>query len=102
MHVINLFPSPQAVLSATREDLLKPLKPARQSSQWSERKVDKLLAAARESLPDTSSQQFNIRVLKHNIGLLNTLQNIMGDVRNQMNSWAKLSPHYELLLSIVV
>ena len=59
-----------------------------------------LLLAAKESLPDTSAQQSNIRVLQDYIKILMTQHAILADIRAQMASQASLSPQFELLLSI--
>jgi transposase len=100
LNVLSLFPTPQAILNARKEELLEALKPARHSRAWNEEKVDKLKTAARESLPDTSAQQSYERVIKSYIELLNTHQKIMTDIRAQIVSLAELSPIYELLRSI--
>ena len=100
LHFLSLFPSPSAVLAADRKDLLAALKLAKHHKTWNEEKVDKILLAAKESLPDTSAQQSNIRVLQDYIRILMTQHNILADIRAQMTSQASLSPQFELLLSI--
>lgn len=100
LNVISSFPSPKAVLSASKDELLHALKPARQSRPWYEMKVEQLLMAARESLPCNQAQQSNIRVLKDYVNVLLTLQKVMTGIRAQLIAQAKLSPIFHLILSI--
>lgn len=100
LNVLAYFPTPQAVLSATRSELLDAIKPAKHSASWCEQKVDKLILAARESLPANHAQQSNTRVLKNYIEILMTQQRIMTDIRAQMIEQASLLPAFSLLRSI--
>lgn len=100
LELISTYPSPKAILSANKEELIKILKISRQSRQWCERKLEILLSAARESLPYEAAQQSNIQVLKSYVKLLKTHQEILADIRAQIKQWAKLSLDFSLLLSI--
>lgn len=100
LNVIAFFPSPQAVLSATREEIFSALKVSRHSIDWCEKKADRLFCAARESLPVNLAQQSNTRVLKNYIEILLTQQRVMTDMRAQIIEQASLSPVFPLLLSI--
>jgi len=100
LKVIASFPSPEAVLSASKEELLAIIKLSKHSVSWCEKKVDQLILAARESLPANQAQQSNTRVLKNYIEILLTQQRIMTDIRAQMIEQASLSPVFSLLLSI--
>ncbi len=49
LNVISFFPSPQSILSASRQELLDVLKPAKHSVSWCEKKADQLVCAARSA-----------------------------------------------------
>lgn len=100
LELISSFPSPKAVLSANRDDIIRILKSSKHSLNWIDMKVDILLAAARESLPSNQSQQSNTRVLKDYVRILLTHQDILDDIRDQIIAQAKLSPIFQLLKSI--
>ncbi|WP_425800822.1 IS110 family transposase [Desulfitobacterium sp. Sab5] len=100
LRVLSSFPSPAAILSATRDQIMECLKPAKKSQRWNELKTDELILAAKESLPYNRAQQSNIRVLRMYIELLLSQQNILTDIRAQMVYWANFSPDYPLLRSI--
>lgn len=102
IRVLSEYSSSSAVLSADRNHLVEIIKSAAgaHSLQWAEDKVDRLLTAARESLPDQQAQQSNARVLKDYIRILLTHQDVLADIRAQMILQASLSPVYSLLRSI--
>lgn len=100
LNVLTYFPTPQAVLSASRKELLDAIKPAKHSEFWCEQKANQLILAARESLPANHAQQSNSRVLKNYIEILMTQQRIMTDIRAQMIEQASLLPAFSLLRSI--
>lgn len=102
LKLISSYPSPQAILSAQREHLVEIIKSVAKghSLEWANCKVDKLLTAARESLPSNQAQQSNARVLKDYVKILTTHQDILADLRAQIIIQASLSPIYSLLQSI--
>lgn len=100
LRIISSFSSPEAVLSAKREELFNLIKLCRHSDEWCSHKVDMLIAAARESLSYDGAQQSNIRVLQSYVKSLLTHKEILADIRAQINEWTKLSPDFQLLLSI--
>lgn len=102
IRLLSEYSSASAVLSADRYHLVEIIKSAAgaHSLQWAEDKVDRLLTAARESLPNQQAQQSNTRVLKDYIRILLTHQDVLADIRAQMISQASLSPVYSLLRSI--
>ena len=100
LELIRAFPSPNAVLSAGRDELVRILLASKHPLKWIDEKINILLAAARESLPSNQSQHSNTRVLKDYISLLLTHQNILDDLRAQIIAQAKLSPVFQLLKSI--
>jgi len=100
LSVLSSFPSPAAILSASRNQIIECLKPAKKSQSWYELKTDELILAAKESLPFNRAQQSNIRVLRMYIELLLSQQDILTDLRAQMVYWANFSSDYPLLRSI--
>ena len=100
MNVLSLFPTPTAILSASREELIDALKPAKKAKEWYELKADQLIQAARDSVPDALGNSSNISALKNYIEMLNHQQKILLDIKQQMLFYAKQSPYYELLISI--
>lgn len=100
LSILSSFPSPTAILSASRDQIIECLKPAKKSKSWYELKTDELILAAQESLPFNRAQQSNIRVLRMYINLLVSQQNVLTDIRAQMVFWANFSPDYPLLRSI--
>jgi transposase len=100
LRVISSFPSPGAVLLAKREELFNLIKLSKHSNDWYNHKVDILITAARESLSYDRAQQSNIRVLQSYVKSLLTHKEILADIRAQINEWTKLSPDFQLLLSI--
>lgn len=100
LDLLRSFPTPQLVLSAPRDVLDDIFKSSKQSKKWIEERINKLLAAARESLPCNESQQSNIRVLKDYIRILVTQQNALNDTRDLIVTQASISPAFTLLKSI--
>lgn len=100
LNVLSLFPTPKSILSASKEDLIEALKPAKKSRDWYASKADQLIQVAKDSVPDISGQSSNISILKSFIEVLKHQQNILLDIKKQMLFWAKKSSYFDLLLSI--
>ena len=100
LNVLSLFPTPESIISASREDLIDALKPAKKTKEWYEIKADLLIQAARDSVPDTLGSFSNVSALNNYIEMLKHQQKILLDIKQQMLFWAKQSPYYDLLLSI--
>ena len=100
LHLLAAFPTPESVLTAAKEDVLALLKAEYQRKGWVENIYDKLLAAARASLPYKVSQQSNIRVLREYIGILMTHKAQLADIRAQIVAAAKEISVYSLLRTI--
>jgi transposase len=98
--LLSAYPSPAAVLSANREELFNITKLSKHSDYWCEEKLLKLYAAARESLSYDVAQQSNTRVLQSYIKTLLTQKDIQTEIRALISEQTKLSPDYNLLLSI--
>ena len=78
LNVISNFPTPESILSADKN------------------KLDKLMAAARESLSFKVAQQSNIQILGHYTKMLLTYQEILAKLRAQINKTARLSSAWPL------
>lgn len=102
IRLLSEYSSPSAVLTADRNHLVEIIKSAAgtHSLQWVQNKVDRLLIAAGESLPNQQAQQSNARVLRDYIRILLTHQDVLADLRAEMVSQASLSPVFNLLRSI--
>jgi len=100
LKILYNFPTPDDILSANKKELEAILKTSRQSQKWITSTIDKLTAAARESLPYNSAQQSLARVLRSYVDLLLTHMDILTDFRAQITEKAKLTPAFNLLLSI--
>lgn len=100
LRFLSNYKTPDDVLNADFDELVSILKVSGKNRDWSIDKANLIIEAAKESLPIHSSQQSNIRVMTHYIDLILHQKEILADIRDQINTLAKLSPHYELLLSI--
>lgn len=102
LKLLSSYPSPKSILSADRKNLIEIIKTTARghSLAWVQDKVDKLLVAARESLPSNDAQQSSLRVVKDFIKILMTHQDIMDDLRAHIIEQASISPAYLLLRSI--
>lgn len=100
LRFLSNYKTPDDVLNADFDELVSILKVNGKTRDWSIDKANLIIEAAKESLPAYSSQQSNIRAMTHYIDLILHQKKILTDIRDQINSFAKLSSHYELLLSI--
>lgn len=100
LRVLSALPTPQSVLEADKEYLFNLIKIRNISVAYCNIKVEKLLTAARESLPYSAAQQPTIRVLNSYIKAMLTHKEIMADVRAQIDEKTKLSRDFSLILSI--
>ena len=100
LSVLATFPTPDDVLNADKQDVLPLLKSKCQRKGWADLIYDKLMAAARASLPYKVSQQSNIRVLREYIAILMTHKNLLTDIRAQIVAAAKEIPVFSLLKTI--
>lgn len=100
LKILYKFPTPNAILNANKKELETILKTSRQPKKWIVSTIDKLTAAARESLPYNSAQQSFARVLRSYVDLLLTHMDILTDLRAQITEKAELTPAFNLLLSV--
>ncbi|MBU7006598.1 hypothetical protein [Phosphitispora fastidiosa] len=97
LHLLAAFPTPESVLAAAKEDVLALLKAEYQRKGWVENIYDKLLAAAKASLPYKVSQQSNIRVLREYIGILMTHKAQLAEDVNRFSGDHQLTAYAGLL-----
>lgn len=100
LRFLSNYKTPDDVLNADFDELVSILKVNGKTHDWSIDKANLIIEAAKESLPTYSSQHSNVRAMTHYVDLILHQKEILTDIRDQINSFAKLSSHYELLLSI--
>ena len=102
LSILQSYPSPNDVLEADRGDLFKIIKTCAlgHSADWCNKAVDRLLAAAGESLPSHKAQQSKTRGLLDYISILLPQQRILTNIRAQLITRASLSPAFSLIKSI--
>jgi len=100
LFLLAAFPTPDDVLSATKEEILPFLSSKCQRKGWEDHIYLKLLAAARACLPYKVSQHSNVRVLREYISILLTQKGHLASLRDQIVATAKEIPVYALLNTI--
>jgi transposase len=100
LHLLVKYPTPQAILSANREDLIQILLQNRRGRQWNEEKLDVLISIARNSLPDSHATHAHKMALRNYITLLNCYQDGISNIEGQMLDLAETLPIYHLLRTI--
>jgi transposase len=100
LKLVSAYPSPKDIISASREELFNIIKLSKHSDSWCEEKLQKLYAAARESLSYDVAQQSNTRVLQSYVKTLLTQKDIQTEIRALISEQTKQSLDYKLLLSI--
>lgn len=100
LELLSTFPTPQEVLAADPNELLRILKQNRRGQAWNEQKVDHLLAIARESLPDSYAQGAHIVALQSYITMIRSYRECIANIEGQMISLAESTDTYSLLRTI--
>lgn len=100
LRLLSQFPTPQAVLSASHEELLSILMLNRRGRSWNQKKLQQLLHLAENSLPDRQAIQAHLIALRHYLPLLMTYQEAIRELEKQMLSMADQIPATSLLRSI--
>ena len=100
LELLSAFPTPQDVLEADRNELLRILKQNRRGQTWNEQKVDHLLTIARESLPDSYTQSAYIVALQSCITMIRSFCTCIANVETQMLALAESIDAYSLLRTI--
>lgn len=94
---LKTFPSPEMVMSASLEELAASFHTSNKSLGWHLNKAALIKETVRESPIVLESQ---IPILTYYVDLILHMQVILADIRSQMHDLARLSPNYNLLLSI--
>ena len=100
LNIISNFPTLEKVLSASKSKLKSLMTISNHSDNWIKNKIERLVAAANESLSFKTAQQSNVQVLKHYVKMLLTYKEILTDLRAQIKRCVQLSDAFPLLLSI--
>jgi len=100
LRLIAAFPTPEAVLSAKKSEILKHIQAKYHRKEWPESIYQKLKAAAKTSLSYKVAQHSNIRVLREYTNILMTQRKVLDDIRAQIVAAAKNIPVYYLLRTI--
>ncbi len=100
LRLIEAFPTPEAVLWASREDIIRHFDARYQRKGWPDEIYEKLMAAARASLPYKVAQHSNVRVLREYIPILMTQKRLLSGIRAQIVAAAKNYPVFHLLKTV--
>ncbi|UNK17023.1 IS110 family transposase [Paenibacillus sp. N3/727] len=100
IQLLTKFPSPSALLTADKEDVLTILMLNRRGRTWNEEKYAQLLEIARSSLPDPCGSLAHIFAMQNFIGLFKAYQGGITALEKQMESLAQAFSAYHLLRSI--
>lgn len=98
--LLHAWPTPDLLLCATVDEIAEVMKPSMRPIAWRRAKAQKALDAAGECVGCRSAQQSAAISIRHLVELLVHFQDILTDIRTQMNRIAALSPLYELLRTI--
>lgn len=100
LELLSRYPTPQELLDADHEEIIKLLLSNRRGRAWNESKLQQLLEIANHSLPDLHAIMAQKIVLMHYIKLLKTYQDCMNDLLLTMESLAESVETYHLLRTI--
>ncbi len=100
LELLSRYPTPQELLDADHEEIIKVLLSNRRGRTWNESKLQQLLEIANHSLPDLHAIMAQKIVLMHYIQLLKTYQDCMNDLLLTMESMAESIETYHLLRTI--
>jgi len=98
--LLRAWPTPELLLKASVDEIAEVMKPSMRPLSWRRARAQKALDAAGESVGCRSAQQSAAISIRHMVDLLVHFQDILTDIRTQMNSIAALSPQYELLRTV--
>ena len=100
LRVLGAFPTPEAILSAGRDDVIDLLDTRFQPKSWPDEIYEKLMATARASLPYKVAQRSNVRVLREYVSILMTQKRLLSGLQAQIVTAAKNYPVFHLLKTI--
>ncbi|WP_373231373.1 transposase [Cohnella sp.] len=100
LQLLSTFPTPQALLEASQEDILRILLHNRRGLAWNQKKLATLLTLARDSLPDPQASCAHLVAMKNYISLIQAHQAGLADIQKHMLQLAASLPEHALLRSI--
>jgi len=98
--LLHAWPTPDLLLNASVDEIAEVMKSSMRPISWRRERAQKALDAAGESVGCRSAQQSAAISIRHTVELLVHFQDILTDIRTQMNNIAALSPHYGLLRTV--
>ena len=98
--MLRAWPTPDLLVNASVDEIADVMKPSMRPLIWRRAKAQKALDAARESVGCRSAQTSAAISIRHMVELLVHFQDILTDIRAQMNAIAARSPQYELLRTV--
>lgn len=98
--LLRAWPTPDMLLTATVDEIAQVMKPSMRPLTWRRAKAQKALDAAGESVGCRSAQTSAAISIRYTVELLVHFQDILTEIRAQMNSLAARSPQYELLRTV--
>lgn len=98
--LLHAWPTPALLSEASVEEIAEVMKPSMRPLSWRRTKAQKALDAAEESVGCRSAQASAAISIRHTVELLIHFQDILTDIRAQMNAIAAHSPQYELLRTV--
>jgi transposase len=100
LQLLSTFPTPQALLEASQEDILGILLHNRRGLAWNQKKLADLLDLAHHSLPDPQASCANLVALKTYISLIQAHQVGLAAIRKHLLQLAASLPEHALIRSI--
>lgn len=100
LQLLSEFPSPDALLNADPEHILRILLRNRRGLSWNQQKLSHLLTIARDSLPDPQAAFAHQIALRNYIGLIQAHQAGITQIQNHLLQLASSLPEHALLRSI--
>jgi len=100
LSLLTAFPTPELVLNASINDIAEVLMPSFRPLSWRIAKAEKIVAAASECIAIASLHNTFEIIIRSQVQLLVQFDVILEELRFEMKKIARLSQHYNLLLSI--
>ncbi|WP_255570886.1 IS110 family transposase [Cohnella sp. CFH 77786] len=100
LQLLTTYPTPAALLSADKADVLKILMNNRRGLKWNEEKYEVLVSIAQSSLPDPTGHLAHQPALRNYMDLLKSYRAGISLLEQQMEQLAGTSMPYRLLRTI--
>jgi len=98
--LLTSFPSPSALISTDKEEVIDILMQNRRGRTWNEEKYNLLISVARSSLPDPCGSGAHPFAMQNYMCLIKTYQDRISALEQKMEELALQSPAYYLLRSV--